>query len=358
MKIGFIGCGNMATAIINGILNNELVNSNDIIIYDKFQGAVDRLVDELNVIGCNSQEEVNDNCDILFLAVKPNVIGDVISQIENNSPLVISIAAGKTIEYLESFSRVDLRLVRVMPNINAKVGEAISAYCYNENVLVSDINKVELILSCFGKCLYIDESQFPIFGVLGGCAPAFAYMFIDSLAQAGVDNGMTKEEALKIAAQTVYGSAKMILETDTQPWRLADNVCSPGGTTIEGDINKVELILSCFGKCLYIDESQFPIFGVLGGCAPAFAYMFIDSLAQAGVDNGMTKEEALKIAAQTVYGSAKMILETDTQPWRLADNVCSPGGTTIEGVISLQKDEFNKTIKRAVNKSFEKDKLL
>lgn len=261
MKIGFIGCGNMATAIINGILNNELVNSNDIIIYDKFQGAVDRLIDELNVIGCNSQEEVNDNCDILFLAVKPNVIGDVVSQIENNSPLVISIAAGKTLEYLESFSRVDLRLVRVMPNINAKVGEAISAYCYNENVLVSDINKIELILSCFGKCLYIDESQFPIFGVLGGCAPAYAYMFIDSLAQAGVDNGMTKEEALKIAAQTVYGSAKMILETDTQPWRLADNVCSPGGTTIEG-------------------------------------------------------------------------------------------------VISLQKDEFNKTIKRAVNKSFEKDKLL
>lgn len=261
MKIGFIGCGNMATAIINGLLNNKLLGSNDIYIYDKYQGAIDRLVNELNVIGCENQKDVTERCDVLFLAVKPNVIGSVISEIKTNSPLVISIAAGKTIEYLESFANVDLRLVRVMPNINAKVGEAISAYCYNENVL-------------------------------------------------------------------------------------------------ESDINKVESILSCFGKCLYIDESQFPIFGVLGGCAPAYAYMFIDSLAQAGVDNGMTKDEALKIAAQTVYGSAKMILETDIEPWKLADNVCSPGGTTIEGVISLQKDEFNKTIKRAVNKSFEKDKLL
>lgn len=261
MKIGFIGCGNMATAIINGLLNNKLLGSNDIYIYDKYQGAIDRLVNELGVIGCENQKDVTERCDVLFLAVKPNVIGSVISKIKTNSPLVISIAAGKTIEYLESFANVDLRLVRVMPNINAKVGEAISAYCYNENVL-------------------------------------------------------------------------------------------------ESDINKVESILSCFGKCLYIDESQFPIFGVLGGCAPAYAYMFIDSLAQAGVDNGMTKDEALKIAAQTVYGSAKMILETDIEPWKLADNVCSPGGTTIEGVISLQKDEFNKTIKRAVNKSFEKDKLL
>lgn len=261
MKIGFIGCGNMATAIINGLLNNKLLGSNDIYIYDKYQCAIDRLVNELNVIGCENQKDVTERCDVLFLAVKPNVIGSVISEIKTNSPLVISIAAGKTIEYLESFENVDLRLVRVMPNINAKVGEAISAYCYNENVL-------------------------------------------------------------------------------------------------ESDIDKVESILSCFGKCLYIDESQFPIFGVLGGCAPAYAYMFIDSLAQAGVDNGMMKDEALKIAAQTVYGSAKMILETDVEPWRLADNVCSPGGTTIEGVISLQKDEFNKTIKRAVNKSFEKDKLL
>ena len=261
MKIGFIGCGTMATAIINGILNNKLLGSNDIYIYDKYQGAIDRLVSELGVIGCENQHDVAEKCDVLFLAVKPNVIGSVISEIKTNSPLVISIAAGKTIEYLESFANVDLRLVRVMPNINAKVGEAISAYCYNENVL-------------------------------------------------------------------------------------------------ESDIDKVESILSCFGKCLYIDESQFPIFGVLGGCAPAYAYMFIDSLAQAGVDNGMTKDEALKIAAQTVYGSAKMILETDIEPWKLADNVCSPGGTTIEGVISLQKDEFNKTIKRAVNKSFEKDKLL
>ena len=118
------------------------------------------------------------------------------------------------------------------------------------------------------------------------------------------------------------------------------------------------MLLSCFGKCLHIEESQFSIYSAIGGCAPAFAYMFIDSLARAGVKNGMKKDEALKIAAQTVYGSAKMILENNQHPWKLIDNVCSPGGTTIEGVTSLQADGFENAVHNAVQKAFEKDKKL
>lgn len=233
MKIGFIGCGNMATAIINGILNNSLVEAQDIFANDTYAPAMEKVA-ALGV-KADTADNVIKSSDIVFLAVKPNVIREVISQINDNSPLFISIAAGKTIEYLEDSASINgLRFVRVMPNINAKVGEAISAYCYNSLATDEDKSNVEKILNCFGKCLYIEEEKFSIYSAIGGCAPAFAYMFIDELARAGVKNGLTKAQALKIAAQTVYGSAKMILEGDEHPYKLIDNVCSPGGTTIEG----------------------------------------------------------------------------------------------------------------------------
>lgn len=235
MQLGFIGCGNMATAIIKGINNNSDVNGKDILVYDTYEPAMDRLHNDFGVSVCDNGNIIQYNCDVLFLAVKPNVLGSVLADINTNKPLIISIAAGKELALLEENIKADnARIVRVMPNINAMVGEAICAYCYNSNVTDKDIETVEMLLSCFGKCLYIDESHFSIYSAIGGCAPAFAYMFIDSLARAGVKNGMKKDEALKIAAQTVYGSAKMILENDQHPWKLIDNVCSPGGTTIEG----------------------------------------------------------------------------------------------------------------------------
>ena len=235
MRLGFIGCGNMATAIIKGIVRNSELNGDDIYVYDTYKPAMDKIVNAMGVNECSDANDTAGNCDILFLAVKPNVLADVLAEINDNKPLIISIAAGKTLEFLEAnISVKNSRIVRVMPNINATVGEAISAYCINSLVTYEDNKNVEMLLSCFGKCLALDESQFPIFGVLGGCAPAYAYMFIDALARAGVKNGMKKDEALKIAAQTVYGSAKLILESDEHPWKLIDNVCSPGGTTIEG----------------------------------------------------------------------------------------------------------------------------
>lgn len=235
MRIGFIGCGNMATAIIKGIINNSDINCSDILIFDTYKPAMDKLENKYGVSPCGTIEMLVCNSDVVFLAVKPNVIADVLNQVVAADTLIISIAAGKTLEFLGNNIKSDAaRIVRVMPNINATVGEAICAYCCNEFVTDNDIKTVEMLLSCFGKCLPINEELFSIYSAIGGCAPAFAYMFIDNLARAGVKNGMKKDEALKIAAQTVYGSAKMILENDEHPWKLVDNVCSPGGTTIEG----------------------------------------------------------------------------------------------------------------------------
>lgn len=238
MKIGFIGCGNMATAIVKGIVSSSVALGSDINVFDINVSAYENLVSAYGCNKINSAKETAKRSDILFLAVKPNVIASVLEEIDfeaaNNNCLLISIAAGKTIDFIESKLNNEHRIVRVMPNINAMVGEAISGYCTNKNVSKDDCTIVEKLLNSFGKSLKLDETYFPVFGVIGGCSPAFAYMFIDALARAGVKNGMKKDDALKIAAQAVYGSAKMILETDEHPYKLIDNVCSPGGTTIEG----------------------------------------------------------------------------------------------------------------------------
>lgn len=237
MKIGFIGCGNMASAIISGIINNG-VNKEDVFGFDVYSPALQNSVDNFGINACSSEDDVVLKSDIVFLSVKPNVISNVIEKINDKvlekQSLIISIAAGKNIDYLTNCFTGKCKIVRVMPNINAKVSEAISAYCFNELVTDDDKKSVEKLLTTVGKVLCLDEQYFPLFGVIGGCGPAFAYMFIDALARAGVKNGMKKDDALKIAAQTVLGSAKMILESDEHPWKLIDNVCSPGGTTIEG----------------------------------------------------------------------------------------------------------------------------
>lgn len=241
MKIGFIGCGNMASAIINGIIQKNTITAENINIYDVCQTAIDKLVDKFSLNICTDENDIINKSDVIILSVKPNVLGTVLSKIGSQNDvknkLFISIAAGKTIDFITNSLNQDCSVIRVMPNINATVGEAMSAYTANTFVSKQDKRMCEQIFSSVGKIIYLDESYFPLFGVLGGCTPAFAYMFIDALARVGVQNGMTKETALKIAAQSVMGSAKMILESSENPWELIDKVCSPGGTTIEGVIS-------------------------------------------------------------------------------------------------------------------------
>lgn len=241
MSIGFIGCGNMASAIIKGITEKEIIASENIYVFDINKTALDSISGKYNLNKCEHAKEVVKKSDFVFLAVKPNTISGVLSDINDtlrkSNSIIVSIAAGKTIEYIRNCLSENHKIIRVMPNINAKVGEAMCAYC--SNTLVTDVENAELerILSGIGNVTRLDESMFPLFGVIAGCAPAFSYMFIDAIARAGVQNGMAKKQALEIAAQTVYGSAKMILESNDNPWELIDKVCSPGGTTIEGVIS-------------------------------------------------------------------------------------------------------------------------
>ena len=235
MSIGFIGCGNMASAIICGIIDSKSVNESEINIYDIYAPATNAIKGKYNVNVLSSEKEVVQSSDAVILAVKPNILASVLKSIDDviGDKLIISIAAGKSTDFIQSELTNDAKIIRVMPNINAKVKEAICAYTANKNASDADKKMTEEIFSAVGEVIYLDEGYFPLFGVLGGCTPALAYMFIDELARAGVKNGMKKDVALKICAQAVLGSAKMILESDEHPYELIDKVCSPGGTTIE-----------------------------------------------------------------------------------------------------------------------------
>lgn len=237
MSIGFIGCGNMASAIICGIIDNKAVKAEEVNVFDVYAPATESIKAKYNINVFGNEEEIVKNSDTVVLAVKPNILSSVLKKIDgalgNKDTLIISIAAGKSTEFIANELTHDNRIIRVMPNINAKVSEAICAYTANAKATDDDKKLTKKIFSAVGKIIYLEENYFPLFGVLGGCTPALAYMFIDELARAGVKNGMKKDVALKISAQAVLGSAKMILESDEHPYELIDKVCSPGGTTIE-----------------------------------------------------------------------------------------------------------------------------
>lgn len=239
MNYGFIGAGNMASAIIKGMtVGTGSFDGKNIYVYDLNPAPAEDLAKLCGINICKNTEDIIKNSDVVVLAVKPNVLKSVLDltreSLFKKSPLVISIAAGKTIEFLENYLSSKLPIVRVMPNINAKVGCATSAFCPNASVTEEQKEIVRNLFSTVGSITELPENMFSIHGVIGGAAPAFAYLYIDALARAAVKAGMPKKQALELTAQTVLGSAKMVLESGEHPWALIDQVCSPGGTTIEG----------------------------------------------------------------------------------------------------------------------------
>ena len=237
-KIGFIGCGNMATAIMNGAVKSNYRKGEEICVFDVDTEKSESLKESLGINILASASDVAESSYAVVLAIKPQVFPVVLPQIKDsvqrNDTSIISIGAGKSLNFITSFFEDYTPVVRVMPNINAKVGASMSAVCGNENVSDDLLNFTKELCKSFGDVIELPESQFSIFGVIAGCSPAYAFMFIDSMARGAVLNGMTKEQALKISAQAVLGSAKMMLESEENPWALINSVCSPGGTTIEG----------------------------------------------------------------------------------------------------------------------------
>ena len=236
MKIGFIGCGNMATSIIKGIIRKQIIDAENIIASAKTKATLDRVQKELGVKVSTDNLEVTENSDILVLAVKPQYYPEVIAQIKDvvrKEQIVISIAPGKTLDWLQEQFGGSVRLVRTMPNTPALVGEGMTGACRNEYVTDEDYATVLQILGSFGEVETIPENLMDVCVSVSGSSPAYIYILIEAMADGAVVDGMPRAQAYKFAAQSVLGSAKMVLETGKHPGELKDQVCSPGGTTIE-----------------------------------------------------------------------------------------------------------------------------
>lgn len=235
-RIGFIGAGNMAKAIIGGILNSKLIVAENIFIYGPHVEKLKTTQGEYGVQISNSAKELAESMDILFIAVKPNIFLKVLNEIKeyiNKDTIVISIAAGITINEMEDILQNKYKIVRAMPNTPSLVGEGMSSLCCNDRVTEDEILSVKKIFESFGKAEILPE--YLIHSVIGasGSAPAYVFMMIEAMADGAVLGGMPRDKAYKFAAQALLGSAKMVLETGKHPGELKDMVCSPGGTTIE-----------------------------------------------------------------------------------------------------------------------------
>ncbi len=235
MKIGMIGCGNMASAMIAGMISGKAAKKEDICATAKSEKTKQKITQELG-IACVSNEEAASGSDVLFLAVKPQYYEEVITQIRDcvrPETVVVTIAPGKTLAWLrERFGR-DVKLIRTMPNTPAMVGEGMMGMCPNELVTEAEMAAVKTLCESFGKAEIVTEPLLDVVTSVSGSSPAYVFMFIEAMADAAVADGMPRAQAYTFAAQAVLGSAKMVLETGKHPGELKDMVCSPGGTTIE-----------------------------------------------------------------------------------------------------------------------------
>lgn len=236
MKIGFIGLGNMGASLAKAVLQTRLAD--EILLANRSQAKVDAFIANFGGQASNN-EEIFAEADVIFLGVKPAQFSDLLSQYQTilekrESILLISMAAGLTLEKLASLVPSQHRLIRMMPNTPVSIGQGVISYALSANCQVDDKEVFCQLLQHVGLLFEISEGLIDAATGLAGCGPAFVYLFIEALADAGVQTGLPRETALKMAAQTVVGAGQLVLESQQHPGVLKDQVCSPGGSTIAG----------------------------------------------------------------------------------------------------------------------------
>jgi pyrroline-5-carboxylate reductase len=241
MRIGIIGAGQMGRALLEGILRSKIASVGDIMVCDVVEAARQQLTDEIGVATTSETSEVVAGVDVVVIAVKPQIVPAVLPTIAGvlvQGQTVLSIAAGIATEQLESLLGGDtgakVRVVRAMPNTPALVGEGVSAICEGAHAESVDLDRAESILGAVGYVVRLPESQMDAVTGLSGSGPGYIYTVIEALADGGCRVGLPKALALELAARTVLGTARMVIETGEHPAVLRDRVTSPGGTTIAG----------------------------------------------------------------------------------------------------------------------------
>ena len=237
LKIGFLGAGKMATALAKGFVQAGLVAPDSLIASDPVEGARAAFAKETGAKTANSNLDVLKFATVLVLAVKPDQVNDLLAEVRvqfTEKHLLISIAAGVPLARLESGLCAGARAIRVMPNTPALVGASASAFALGKSAQPEDGQLAQKLFSAVGVAYQVKESLLDAVTGLSGSGPAYAFLIIEALSDGGVAAGLPRDIATKLAAQTLLGSARLLLETGLHPGALKDMVTSPGGTTIEG----------------------------------------------------------------------------------------------------------------------------
>lgn len=250
MKLGIIGCGKMGTALVGGAVRSGAVASSDVMGVDVHQEAREKFIQST---GGAATESIADlaACEVVLLCTKPQGIKAALEELADavgsGSMLVISIAAGITVKSLEEAAGDTIRVIRAMPNTPALVGKGAAGYCLGTKATAEDGVTAEGLLSAVGMAVEVSESLMDAVTGLSGSGPAYVYLMIEALADGGVKQGIPKDEALRLATQTVLGAAAMVQETGMDPADLRDMVTSPGGTTLAGlsSLNSSGFAQSC-----------------------------------------------------------------------------------------------------------------
>ncbi|WP_433748361.1 pyrroline-5-carboxylate reductase [Falsibacillus pallidus] len=235
-KVGFIGSGNMAQAMIGGMIQSKTVPAENIMASAYTDATLSKVKEAFQINVTTDNEEVARFADVLFLAVKPDQYNGVIQQVKgvvDSETIVVSIAAGITLESMKNAFGKEIKAVRSMPNTPSLVGEGLSAVCPNDLLNEEDLQIVTTLFESFGKAELVQEYLMDAIPAISGSSPAYVFMFIEALADGGVKQGLPRQQAYRLAAQAVLGAAKMVLDTGIHPGELKDQVCSPGGATIE-----------------------------------------------------------------------------------------------------------------------------
>lgn len=234
-KIGFIGCGVMGKSIMGGIIGSGIAAPGDITASDVSVPILEAAKAELGINITTDNKEVVKNSDVIFLVVKPYILGEAIASFKDcitPDKVFISIAAGQTLEILTGYFGEGVKLIRVMPNTPAQVTAGMTGVCHNDLVTEEELEYAMQLMNGFGKAELVPEHLLDAVTGISGSGPAYVFMFIEALADGGVLEGLPRAQAYTFAAQTVFGSAKMVLDTGKHPGVLKDAVCSPAGTTI------------------------------------------------------------------------------------------------------------------------------
>ncbi len=235
MKLGIIGFGNMAEAILGGILENDFIAKEDVTASGKDEVMLQRASEKYGIAVNDDNKMVVESADVILLSVKPQIMADVIAEIKDvcsQDKLIISIAAGKSKQWIADAFGCSHKIVRCMPNTPALVGEGCTGICFSDSVTEEEKAYALKMFSCIGKAQEVPEKLMDVVVGVSGSAPAYVFMFIEAMADAAVEMGMPRKQAYEFAGQAVLGSAKLLLETGKHPGELKDMVCSPAGTTI------------------------------------------------------------------------------------------------------------------------------